>query len=87
MIHALSPNQIERLARGPGTLCPCALILLGDRASRSRSRCGALCLCLFVLSCLLRVEVISCMQAPSHQGLHLRNLRCVYATRMLNGAW
>lgn len=44
-------------------------------------------LCLFVLSCLLRVDVISLMQAPRHQALRLCDLLCVYTTRMLNSVW
>lgn len=44
-------------------------------------------LCLFVLSCLPRADVISLTQTTRHHGLRLCNSLCVYTTRMLSSVW
>lgn len=66
VIHAHSSTQIGQLARVPGTLCPCALIPSWHGATHSHLTVLPF-LCLFVLSCLRRVDAISLMQAPRHR--------------------
>ena len=83
--HAVSPTPIGQLAGVPGTLCPCTLIPSQVGATHSVSpRSMQLFLCLFVLSYLLRVDVIRFMLAPRHQGPRVCNLFCIYTARMLN---